>query len=149
MAADHSSEAYNRMAAIKGKNTGPEVFLRKMLFSAGFRYRVFSPKLPGHPELWLRKYNTAIYVNGCFWHRHEGCKFAQTPKTKTDFWETKFNNNIARDARIKEELAQKGIRCLIVWECSIRTAQKKTGHPEELLKRIEDYLHGTSCYEEI
>ena len=152
MANDHSTEMQmhnKRMAAIRGKDTGPELYLRRMLFSAGYRYRIYDPRLPGHPDLWLKKYNTAIYVHGCFWHRHDGCKYSQTPRSRIDFWETKFRKNMARDVEIKESLASKGIRCLIVWECSIRNAQKKTGHPEDLLLRIEGFLHSTIYYEEI
>ncbi len=145
-----SSKVQNkRMAAIKGKDTGPELFLRKLLFSSGYRYRIYDPRIPGRPDLWLKKYNTAVYVHGCFWHRHDGCKYSQTPMSNREFWESKFNKNIARDSRIKEELARKGIRCLIIWECSIRESQKKTGHPDELLNRVEEYLQGSSSYEEI
>lgn len=88
------AERSKNMAAIKGKNTKPEVFLRKQLFTAGYRYRNNSSLAPGHPDIWLRKYNTAIFVHGCFWHRHSGCKLCYMPKSRVEFWEKKFTDNI-------------------------------------------------------
>ena len=85
------------MAAIKGKNTKPELLVRKFLFSRGFRYRLNHPRLPGHPDIVLRKYKTVIFVNGCFWHGHEGCKYFVWPKSNKEFWENKIKTNIGRD----------------------------------------------------
>lgn len=103
----------------------------------------------GHPDLWLKKYNTAIFIHGCFWHRHQGCKFAYTPKSRIEFWTKKFERNISRDSEIKRELANKGIRCLVVWECSIKNARKKTGCPDKLLENITAFLHGDALYLEV
>ncbi len=78
------------MSAIRSKNTKPEVYLRKLLFAQGYRYRIADKSVPGHPDIFLRKYNTAIFVNGCFWHRHPGCKYAYTPKSRVEFWQKKL-----------------------------------------------------------
>lgn len=142
-------ERSRNMAAIKRADTKPELYVRKLLFTAGYRYRLQSGKIPGHPDLWLKKYNTAIFVNGCFWHRHKNCQFAYNPKSKTEFWEEKFQKNIHRDQVVREQLGTKNIRCLVIWECSIKEAQKKTGDPMLLLKSIEDFLNSKSQYQEI
>ena len=109
------------MSRIRGSDTKPEKKLRSALHVAGFRFRVNDKKLPGKPDLVLRKFRTVIFVNGCFWHRHEGCKKAATPKSNVEFWETKFRGNIARDKQNSMELAEKGWDVLIVWECEIET----------------------------
>ena len=107
------------MAAIKSKRTKPELFLRHALFVKGYRYRVNVNYIPGHPDLFLRKYNLAIFVNGCFWHRHPDCKYSYIPKSNQDFWERKFEANTIRDEKVKKELAQKGVRQMVIWECFI------------------------------
>ena len=122
-----SEERSLNMAAIKSKNTKPEIAFRKMLFNSGYRYRICPRSIPGHPDIWMKKYNTAVFVHGCFWHRHASCKYAYTPKSNIEFWNKKFARNVARDMIVRKELDQKGIRCLIVWECSIREAMKKSG----------------------
>lgn len=142
-------ERSKNMSAIRSKDTKPEIILRKMLFSHGYRYRVHSNNIPGHPDLWLKKYNTAVFVNGCFWHRHQGCKYAYTPKSRIDFWNRKFEQNINRDRIVKKELEDSGIRCLIVWECSIEKTMKKEGNQEPLIDEIEIFLHSDSLYLEI
>ena len=120
-----SSEKRSRnMAAIHNKDTKPELLLRKWLFSMGFRYRLHTKYIPGCPDIFLRKYNTAIFVNGCFWHRHANCKYAYTPKSRIDFWEKKFNDNIRRDCNVRNQLQSQGIRFLIIWECTIKEMQK-------------------------
>ena len=88
------------MAAIKNKNTKPEIYLRIELFSRGYRYRIASPMVPGHPDMYLAKYKLAIFVHGCFWHRHEGCKYSYMPKSRVDFWDKKFKSNIVRDKTV-------------------------------------------------
>ena len=85
------------MQAIHSKDTKPEIYLRKLLFSLGYRYRSYAKNIPGHPDIYLRKYNTAIFINGCFWHRHKNCKFAYMPKSNIDFWKRKFCDNVERD----------------------------------------------------
>lgn len=142
-------ERSKNMAAIKGKNTKPELFLRKHLFAAGFRYRVNCSSIVGHPDIWLKKYNTAIFVHGCYWHRHPGCKYAYTPKSRVDFWNNKFTENINRDRRVQAELCEQGIRCLIVWECTIRNSRKTESELAILLQKIIDFLNSGEMFKEI
>lgn len=108
------------MAAVKGKNTAPEMLVRKFLFARGLRFRVNVRSLPGSPDIVLRKYRTVIFVDGCFWHKHEGCRYFHLPKTNTKFWEHKVNLNYARDYRANVELKLLGWRVIRVWECSLR-----------------------------
>ena len=92
-------QRHRNMVAIRGKGTKPEILVRKFLFSRGFRYRLNHPRLPGHPDLVLRKYRTVIFVNGCFWHGHENCKYFRLPKTNIDFWQKKIERNKERDKK--------------------------------------------------
>lgn len=111
------------MAGIRGGDTKPELLLRKGLHANGFRYRLHVRKLPGRPDIVLPGHNAAIYVHGCFWHRHPGCRFATTPRTRTDFWRKKFRKNVDRDARNLRALQEAGWRTAVVWECSLRGDQ--------------------------
>lgn len=118
---NRSKEARSRnMSNIPSTNTKPEETVRKYLFSHGFRYRKNVSKLPGKPDIVLPKYKTVVFVNGCFWHGHEECKYFVPPKTNTDFWNAKFKYNQDRDARNYQKLRDLGWRVLIVWECEIR-----------------------------
>ena len=108
------------MSRIGGKDTAPEICLRKLLHRAGFRFRLHVPDLPGRPDIVLPKYRTVIFVNGCFWHKHKGCTDATTPKTRTDFWLKKFNSTVERDYRKQKELEGLGWRVLTVWECELK-----------------------------
>lgn len=143
------AERSKNMSAIKRANTKPELFIRHLLFDAGYRYRLQANKIPGHPDLWMRKYNTAIFVHGCFWHRHKGCTLAYMPKSRLDFWNSKFEKNMQRDKSVLAQLEERKIRCLVVWECTIKQAQKKNGDPYLILKAIEDFLISAKQYEEI
>lgn len=108
------------MAAIHGKDTKPELLVRKFLFSRGFRYRLNHPRLPGHPDIVLRKYRTVIFVNGCFWHGHENCRYFRLPKTNVDFWKNKIERNRERDKEEQHRLAEMGWHCVTVWECQLK-----------------------------
>ncbi|MFU2208792.1 very short patch repair endonuclease [Solidesulfovibrio sp. C21] len=108
------------MARVRGKNTRPEVFLRSLLHKRGFRYRLHVASLPGVPDIVLPKYRTVVFVNGCFWHRHPGCKRASTPTTNVEYWTKKFVNNIARDTKNKLLLEKMGWKVLTVWECELK-----------------------------
>lgn len=123
MMADRISAEHRswNMSRIQGKDTKPEITLRSYLHRSGFRFRLHVKKLPGKPDLVLPKYNTAIFVNGCYWHRHRGCPKATTPKTNTDFWKKKFDETIARDARKTSELKEDGWRVITIWECELET----------------------------
>jgi DNA mismatch endonuclease (patch repair protein) len=123
------------MSKIRSKNTKPELALRKALFARGFRYRVNDTKLPGKPDIVLPKYKTVIFSHGCFWHRHEGCKYAYTPKTNTKFWVDKITSNSKRDKVNLQKLADLGWNVIIVWECEIRHTYKRDITP--LIDRIE------------
>ena len=137
------------MSAIRSTDTKPEIYVRKLLFASGFRYRLYSKHVPGHPDLWLKKYHTAVFVHGCFWHRHRDCKYAYTPKSRTEFWMKKFDQNIRRDAEVRNQLQEAGIRCLVIWECTIRATQKRTGDPEQLVSNIRSFLESEKIYGEI
>ena len=132
---NRSKEARSRnMSNIPSKNTKPEETVRKYMFAQGFRYRKNVSKLPGKPDIVLPKYKTVVFVNGCFWHGHEGCKYFVPPKTNTEFWYAKFKYNQERDERNYQKLRDLGWRILIVWECEIRH-----GNKEKVLKKlIED-----------
>ncbi len=113
------------MAAVHGKNTKPEILVRKYLFGHGFRYRLNNPRLPGHPDLVLRKYRTVIFVNGCFWHGHEGCKYFHLPKTNTAFWQEKITRNQKRDEAERHAVARLGWHCITVWECQLKSKTRQ------------------------
>ena len=113
------------MAQIRGKGTKPEMVVRKFLFGRGFRYRLNHPWLPGHPDIVLRKYRSVIFVNGCFWHGHEGCRYYVVPKSNTEFWKAKIARNRARDIEEQRRLASMGWHCITVWECQLKPAVRE------------------------
>lgn len=108
-----------RMSRIRGKDSQPELALRRVLHRLGLRYRLHAKDLPGKPDLVLPRYKAVVFVHGCFWHRHEGCKIATTPKSNTLFWVEKFNKNKARDAHVADSLKNLGWRVFVVWECDL------------------------------
>ncbi|WP_445005895.1 very short patch repair endonuclease [Halomonas mongoliensis] len=114
------------MRAVRQKDTAPEVIVRRLLFRLGLRFRLHVKRLPGSPDIVLRRHSTAIFVHGCYWHRHPGCKHATTPKTNRDYWLPKFKANVERDARQAEALRALGWRVLIVWECETRDPPSST-----------------------
>lgn len=121
---DQKTRSYN-MSRIKGKDTKPEETVRKYLFSQGFRYRKNDKRLPGKPDIVLPKYKTVIFVNGCFWHKHEGCKYFVWPKNNAEFWKEKIESNIARDKKQYDELQNAGWNVIIIWECELKKKQRK------------------------
>ena len=118
-------QRHNCMVSIRGKNTKPEIMVRKFLFSRGFRYRLNHPRLPGHPDIVLRKYRTCVFVNGCFWHGHEGCRYYVIPKSNTEFWKAKIERNRNRDIEDQRKLATMGWHCITVWECQLKPAVRE------------------------
>lgn len=108
------------MRAVRRAHTKPEVLVRKALHALGLRFRLHAKLLPGSPDIVLTKHQTVVFVHGCFWHRHPGCKYATTPKTRQEFWIPKFEGNVARDARKEAQLQELGWRVLIVWECETK-----------------------------
>lgn len=113
-----------KMKAVRQKNTGAELLTRRLLHALGLRFRLHRKDLPGSPDVVLPKHQTVIFIHGCYWHRHPGCKYASTPKTNQDFWLPKFQRNVERDARKEEALRALGWRVLIVWECETRDLSK-------------------------
>lgn len=136
MADVHTPEqrSYN-MSRIRNKNTKPEELVRKYLFSQGFRYRKNDSKLPGKPDVVLPKYKTVIFVNGCFWHGHDGCRYFVWPKNNAEFWRKKITGNIARDKRTYQQLNAMGWRVIVFWEC-----QLKNGSAEEQLLSLQNCI---------
>lgn len=129
------------MAAIRSRDTKPEIYFRKLLFAEGYRYSLNSKNLPGHPDMYLKKYNTAVFINGCFWHRHHDCQYAYMPKTRVEFWQKKFDTNKNRDIRVQKELSEKKIKCLIVWECTVKRMARSPEVRDAVLKEAVDFLH--------
>lgn len=144
-----TTERSKNMSAIKSRDTKPEVYFRKKLFSKGLRYRKNSEKVIGHPDIYLAKYNTAIFVNGCFWHRHADCKYAYKPKSRVDFWEKKFESNIRRDNTVRQELYSQKIRQLVVWECTIKRMIKSFDYENEIIMQVMDFLISDEMYLEL
>ena len=118
-------QRHNNMAAIRGRDTKPEILVRKFLWSRGFRYRLNHPRLPGKPDIVLRKYRTCILVNGCFWHGHEGCKYYVVPKSNTGFWMEKIRRNRERDHEVLHRLAEMGWHTIVIWECELKPAVRE------------------------
>ena len=128
------------MSRIRGKDTKPEIWFRKALFARGYRYRKNVKNLPGHPDVWLGGYNTAIFVHGCFWHRHPGCKYSYMPKTRTDFWAQKFARNVDRDKKVTEQLLKEGVKVVVIWECTVNQMMKSETVKADILDRVEQFL---------
>ena len=125
------------MSAVKGKDTKPEMIVRKYLFSKGLRFRLHVRSLPGNPDIVLPKYKTVIFINGCFWHGHDGCKYYRLPKSNVEFWENKITANKSRDAANEIKLKQMGWRVIRVWECEIKRVQDRNQSLEKLYNRIK------------
>ena len=131
---DPETRSYN-MSRIKGVDTKPEEIVRKYLFSKGFRYRKNDKRYPGKPDIVLPKYKTVIFINGCFWHKHEGCKYFKWPKTNAEFWVNKIEGNVERDKRNYAELRNEGWRILVIWECELRKPIQ-----EITMRKLEDSI---------
>ncbi len=122
------------MSRIRAKNTKPELAVRSLLHRMGYRFRIHHGGLPGKPDIVLPKYQTVIFVHGCFWHRHSGCKYAYKTKSREAFWSIKFNDNIQRDIEVSQKLNELGWNILIIWECEISDTVV-------LERKIESFLH--------
>lgn len=131
------SERSLRMSRVRGKDTGPEIKIRKLLYRLGYRYRLRQKDLPGKPDIVFGKRKKVVFVHGCFWHRHDDseCRLARLPKSRLEFWENKLTANAVRDKRNQEQLRELGWKFLIVWECEIRQS-------EQLENKLIDFLEG-------
>ena len=137
MADNHSKEVRSmNMSHIRSTNSKPEEIVRKYLFSKGLRYRKNVRTMPGKPDIVLRKYKTVIFVNGCFWHGHKGCKCFVWPENNAEFWRKKIETNISRDKRKKSQLEEMGWNVIVVWECELRPKER-----QETLERLEKELY--------
>lgn len=133
------------MAGIRGKDTQPELEVRRVLHARGYRYRLHAKDIPGRPDLTLPKYRAVIFVHGCFWHRHEGCRFTTSPSTRPEFWQSKFAANVRRDKLVREALIKTGWRVASLWECALRK-------PEQIgaaVRLLEGWLHSGAVTLEI
>jgi DNA mismatch endonuclease (patch repair protein) len=122
---DPATRSYN-MSRIRGKDTKPEILVRRFLFAKGFRYRLHDPKLPGKPDIVLPRYKTVIFVHGCFWHGHEGCPYFVVPKTRTDWWLAKINRNKELDRQHNKNLEDTGWKVLQIYECELKNTRRET-----------------------
>ena len=118
-------QRHRNMAAVHSKDTKPEIIVRKYLWGHGFRYRLNHPRLPGKPDIVLTKYRTCVFVNGCFWHGHEGCRFFVMPKSNRDFWERKIARNRERDSEVQQKLSNMGWHSITLWECQLKPAKRE------------------------
>lgn len=142
-------ERSRNMARIRSKDTKPEEYIRKKLYAMGYRYRKNSSAVFGHPDIWMPKYNVAIFVNGCFWHRHENCKYAYEPKSRIDFWTNKFKRNIVRDEEVRKKLQLEGKRILIIWECGINNMIKSDQTDKEILSKMDAFIRSDLLFYEV
>ena len=131
-----SEQRHKCMASIRSKDTKPEIIVRKYLFSRGYRFRINHKILPGKPDIVLRKYRTVIFVNGCFWHGHKGCKFYTLPKTNVEFWKQKIKRNKLRDISVRYKLVKMGWHYLTIWECQLKPSVR-----EETLRSLDYTLN--------
>lgn len=145
---DKASRSLN-MSHIRGKDTKPELYVRHLLFAEGYRYRLHTNRVPGHPDIWLKKYNTAVFINGCFWHRHNNCKYAYNPKSRMDFWEKKFSDNVKRDMNTYSLLESQSIKCLIIWECTIKRMAQDSTYQDTVLQNIKSFLGRPDLFVEL
>lgn len=123
------------MSRIRGKDTKPELIVRSQIHAMSYRFRLHVKDLPGKPDILLPKYRTAIFIHGCFWHRHPGCKYAYTPKSRENFWAEKFRKNVERHENISRELDRLGWRVLIIWECEVSELPALGQRIESFLKK--------------
>lgn len=128
------------MSKIRSKNTKPEKFIRSLLFKHGLRFRVSFADINGKPDLYFSKKMVAVFVHGCFWHRHTLCKYAYTPKSNVEFWKNKFETNIKRDKTVVKQLTERNIRVLIIWECTVKRMMKDKAVESEIYNLIYGFL---------
>lgn len=141
-----SATRSRNMAAIKSRNTTPELLIRSGLHKRGFRFRLHVKDLPGKPDIVLPKYNAVIFINGCFWHGHPNCRLYKLPGTRTEYWQKKITRNQANDARSRALLLESNWRVCIIWECKIRASKKDLN---QLIDIISDFLNSMDTFLEV
>jgi DNA mismatch endonuclease (patch repair protein) len=137
---DKKTRSYN-MSRIRGTNTKPEMIVRKYLHAKGLRYRLHNKNLPGKPDITLSKYRSVVFINGCFWHGHEGCKYFTLPKTRTEWWKTKIEDTVKRDIRTIKDLKDLGWNPIVIWECELKPKKK-----EETLNNLINNIAKTNRF---
>jgi DNA mismatch endonuclease (patch repair protein) len=125
------------MSRIKGSDTKPEIIVRSFLHRQGLRFRVNDKNLPGKPDIVLKKYRTIVFVDGCFWHRHTGCRFAYTPKSRIEFWTEKFKSNVKRDKKVNTMLKEQGWNVVRIWQCETKTSEKLSHLTNQITNGVE------------
>lgn len=123
------------MSHVKSKNTKPEILFRKAIWAKGYRYRLYVKMLPGKPDVYFPKYKTVVFINGCFWHQHRGCKKAKIPETNEDFWEKKLSDNVQRDKRNYKLLKKMGYTVIVIWECQTKDIEWCVAKFEKILAK--------------
>lgn len=138
-----SQERSKNMAAVKGKNTTPEIRVRRMLHKMGYRFRLHRKDLPGKPDIVLTKYRLCIFVHGCFWHQHPGCKRATIPEFNHEFWLTKFQGTLKRDERAEKELREQGWHVCVIWECETKKEEFLNGIIRSCIPHVKVHPHAS------
>ena len=137
------------MSHIRSRDTSPEMFVRKQLWMKGLRYRKNFAKVEGKPDMYFPKYRVAVFIHGCYWHRHQGCKNATTPRTNTEFWQKKFADNLRRDAVVREKLTETEIRVIVIWECTVEKAMRNEENCTGLVNAVyQEITGGDNIYTE-
>ena len=133
-------ERSRNMSKIKNTKTKPEMYIRSLFFRNGMRFRANYADVLGKPDLYFSKYNVAVFVHGCYWHRHKGCAYAYTPKSNVEFWTNKLEGNFRHDEKVRNNLFEKGVRVLIIWECTIKKMFKDTDMVNKVFKKAQDFI---------
>lgn len=137
------------MSHIRSRDTAPELYVRRLLFSEGFRYRVYPKDVTGHPDIWFPGRKVAAFVHGCYWHRHQGCSYSYSPSSNIEFWEKKFAANVFRDETVRSELNAQGIRCIVIWECTVKRMKKDTELKDRVVQCIREFMISDDLFLEI
>lgn len=136
-------ERSRNMSKIRAKNTKPELFIRSELHKQGFRFRVNFKPVEGQPDIYFTKKRIAVFIHGCYWHRHTNCRFSYTPKSNVEFWLKKFSDNIKRDKVVMETLQKEGIRTILIWECTVKKMMTDDIFKEESLAKMQAFITAT------
>lgn len=129
------------MAKIRARDTKPELFIRSELHKRSFRFRVNSDLIEGHPDIYFTKKCIALFIHGCYWHRHANCKYSYVPKSNVDYWMKKFENNIERDEKVMRALEEKRVRVIVIWECTVNKMMSDTSINEDYLAKIITFIN--------